>query len=318
MLPATGARESNETSRQVLYFFDPPNCTPRVAFMSDDILLGSHMSTSGGMARAIERGESIGCTAIQVFVKGNTRWQWPPLKPDDVKNFRDGMKRKNIRSVIAHAIYLVNLCSDKAEFVRKSIDDMIDEVNRCDELGIPGVVMHPGAHCGAGCEAGIEMIAKGLNEVFKATPGRTARILLETTAGQGSCLGNEFEQIAAVIERVERKDRLGVCLDTCHVFAAGFDVRTREGYDSMWALFDKTIGRKMLMAIHLNDSKQPLGSRKDRHEHIGKGHLGLEPFRFIMNDPKLKNIPKVLETDKDDAMTEDKENMATLRSLVAK
>ncbi|MGI8905249.1 MAG: deoxyribonuclease IV [Candidatus Sumerlaeaceae bacterium] len=286
--------------------------------MSDDILLGAHMSTAGGMPRAIERGESIGCTAIQVFVKGNTRWQWPPLKPEDIKQFREGMERKSIRSVIAHAIYLVNLCSDKPEFVRKSIDDMIDEVNRCDVLGIPGVVMHPGAHCGAGCEAGIEAIAHGLNEVFASTPKGTARILLETTAGQGSCLGNQFEELAAIIDGVERKDRLGVCLDTCHVFAAGFDVRTREGYDLMWKDFDRIVGRKMLMAIHLNDSKQPLGSRKDRHEHIGKGQLGLEPFRFIMNDPKLKKIPKVLETDKDDKMTEDQENMATLRSLLAK
>lgn len=276
------------------------------------------MSTSGGMPRAIERGESIGCTAIQVFVKGNTRWQWPPLKQDDVIKFREGMERKNIRSVIAHAIYLVNLCSDKPEFVRKSVDDMTDELNRCDQLGIPGVVMHPGAHCGAGCEAGIEAIARGLNEVFAATPEGTARVLLETTAGQGSCLGNQFEDLAGIIERVERKDRLGVCLDTCHVFAAGFDLRTRDGYDKMWADFDSIVGRKMLMAIHLNDSKQPLGSRKDRHEHIGKGEMGLEPFRFIMNDAKLKKIPKVLETDKDDAMTEDKENMATLRSLVGK
>jgi deoxyribonuclease-4 len=276
------------------------------------------MSTSGGMSRAIERGESIGCTAIQVFVKGNTRWQWPALKPDDVKKFREGIERKQIRSVIAHAIYLVNLCSDKPEFLRKSIDDMIDELNRCDELGIPGVVMHPGAQCGQGCEAGIELVAKGLNEVFAATPNGKARVLLETTAGQGSCLGNAFEELAAIIDQVDNKERLGVCLDTCHVFAAGFDLRTEDGYRKMWTDFDRIIGRKWLMAIHLNDSKQPLGSRKDRHEHIGKGHLGLEPFRFIMNDSRLEKIPKVLETDKDDEMTEDKENMATLRSLVAK
>lgn len=286
--------------------------------MTDDILLGAHMSTAGGMPRAIERGESIGCTAIQVFVKGNTRWQWPALKPEDVKKFREGLERKKVRSVIAHAIYLVNLCSDKPEFLRKSIDDMIDEVNRCDELGIPGVVMHPGAHCGAGCEAGIELVARGLNEVFASTPNGKARVLLETTAGQGSCLGNQFQELAAIIDRVENKERLGVCLDTCHVFAAGFDLRTQDGYESMWAEFDLIIGRKWLMAIHLNDSKQPLGSRKDRHEHIGKGQLGLEPFRFIMNDSKLNKIPKVLETDKDDEMTEDKENMATLRSLVGK
>jgi deoxyribonuclease-4 len=286
--------------------------------MSDDLLLGAHMSTAGGMSMAVDRGESIGCTAIQVFVKGNTRWQWPALKPDDVKKFRAGMRRKNIRSVVAHAIYLVNLASVNPEFIRKSIDDMIDELNRCDELGIPALVMHPGAHCGSGCEAGLAAVIRGINQVFDASPKGKARILLETTAGQGSCLGHQFVELKEIINGVERKDRIGVCIDTCHVFAAGFDLRTREGYNAMWKDFDSIIGRKMLMAIHLNDSKLPCGSRRDRHEHIGKGQLGLEPFRFIMNDPKLRKIPKVLETDKNLEMREDKENMAVLRSLVAK
>lgn len=283
---------------------------------STDRLLGSHMSTRGGMAKAIERGESIGCTAIQVFVKGNTRWQFPPLKADDVSAFREGLQRGNVRSVIAHAIYLVNLCSDKPEFVLKSIDDLVDELTRCEQLGITGLVMHPGAHCGAGCESGIDAVAEGLNKVFEATSDLKAEILLETTAGQGSCLGHQFSEIAEIIHRVERKDRLGVCLDTCHVFAAGNDIRTREGYEKMWSDFDALIGREWLSAIHLNDSKNPCGSRKDRHDHIGKGHVGLEAFRFLMNDPTLRDIPMVLETEKDDDMTEDKENMALLRSLI--
>jgi len=283
---------------------------------SAEPLLGAHMSTKGGMSAALERGESIGCTAIQVFVKGNTRWQFPPLKPDDVARFRDGLQRGQIRSVIAHAIYLVNLCSDKPEFVVKSIDDLVDELSRCEQLGIPGLVMHPGAHCGAGCDAGIEAVAKGLNTVFERTADLKAQVLLETTAGQGSCLGHQFSDIAEIIHRVERKDRLGVCLDTCHVFAAGFDIRTREGYESMWRDFDTVIGREWLSAIHLNDSKNPLGSRKDRHDHIGKGQMGIEPFRFLMNDGSLRDIPMVLETEKDDEMTEDKENLATLRGLI--
>lgn len=283
---------------------------------SDTALLGAHMSTRGGIARAVERGESIGCTAIQVFVKGNTRWQSPPLKPEDVKGFREGMERGNVRCAIAHAIYLVNLCSDKPEFVQKSIDDLVDELTRCEQLGITGLVMHPGAHCGAGCEAGIAAVAEGLNKVFAATAELKAEIFLETTAGQGSCLGHQFSEIAEIIHLVERKDRLGVCLDTCHVFAAGMDIRTREGYDRMWSDFDALLGREWLSAIHLNDSKNPVGSRKDRHEHIGKGHLGLEPFRHLMNDPNLRDIPMVLETEKDDEMTEDKENLATLRGLV--
>lgn len=275
------------------------------------------MSTSGGMAKAIERGEAIGCTAIQVFVKGNTRWQFPPLKDDDLKAFHAGMKRGNIKSVIAHAIYLVNLCSDKPEFVRKSVDDLIDELTRCEALGIPGLVLHPGAHCGAGEECGLTAIVAGLDEVFEATAGFKAQILLETTAGQGSCLGWQFSELAHIIQGVKQPERLGVCLDTCHVFAAGYDIRTKEGYDRLWSDFDSAVGRDRLKAIHVNDSKQPCGSRKDRHDHIGQGEMGLEPFRFLMNDKSLQNVPKVLETEKDKEMTEDVENMNILKSLIA-
>ncbi len=284
--------------------------------MTTELLLGSHMSTAGGVGKAIERGESIGCTAIQVFVKGNTRWQFPPLKDADVAAFRAGMERGNIKSVIAHAIYLVNLCSDKPEFVRKSVDDLVDELTRCETLGIPGLVLHPGAHCGAGCDAGLTAIVAGLDEVFEATAGFKAQILLETTAGQGSCLGWQFSELDYIIKHVRQPDRLGVCLDTCHVFAAGYDISNKTGYKKLWADFDSVIGRDRLKAIHLNDSKQPCGSRKDRHHHIGQGEIGLEAFRLIMNDKSLRHVPMVLETDKDDAMTEDVENMKLLRSLV--
>lgn len=284
--------------------------------MTTELLLGSHMSTAGGMAKAIERGESIGCTAIQVFVKGNTRWQFPPLKDDDVAAFRAGLKRGNIKSVIAHAIYLVNLCSNKPDFVQKSIDDLVDELTRCHTLGIPGLVLHPGAHVGAGEEAGLAGIVAGLDEVFDTTAGMDTQILLETTAGQGSCLGWQFAELGHLIRNVKQPERLGVCLDTCHVFAAGYDIRTADGYQQMWTQFDAEVGRDRLKAIHLNDSKNPCGSRKDRHHHIGQGEIGLEAFRFLMNDESLRSVPMVLETEKDKAMTEDIENMAILRSLL--
>lgn len=275
------------------------------------------MSTAGGMAKSIERGESIGCTAIQVFVKGNTRWQFPPLREDDAAAFRAGLKRGNIKSVIAHAIYLVNLASNKPEFVRKSIDDLVDELTRCEALGISGLVLHPGSHVGAGVDAGLTAIVAGLDEVFELTKGFKTQILLETTAGQGTNMGWQFDEIAQIINRVKQPDRLGVCLDTCHVYAAGYDISTAEGYAKLWADFDAVIGRHRLKAIHLNDSKHVCGSRKDRHEHIGKGAIGLEAFRFLMNDASLRHIPMVLETEKDAAMTEDVENMAVLKGLIA-
>jgi deoxyribonuclease-4 len=284
--------------------------------MTTELLLGSHMSTAGGMAKAIERGESIGCTAIQVFVKGNTRWQFPPLKDDDIAAFRAGLERGNIKSVIAHAIYLVNLASDKQEFVRKSVDDLVDELTRCETLGIPGLVLLPVAHCGAGDDCGLAAIVAGLDEVFQATADFKVQILLETTAGQGSCLGWQFSELAHIINNVRKPERLGICLDTCHVFAAGYDIRTEAGYKQLWADFDSVIGRDNLKAIHLNDSKQPCGSRKDRHHHIGQGEIGLEAFKFIMNDKSLRGIPMVLETEKDKEMTEDVKNMKLLRSLL--
>lgn len=282
---------------------------------TDDFLLGSHMSTAGGMANAFERGESAGCTAMQVFVKGNTRWQFPPLKEDDVRRFRAFAEISPVRSVIAHAIYLVNLASDKPDFMRKSVDDLVDELTRCDALGIPGLVMHPGAHCGAGVEEGITRIVARLDEVFDATPDGRCQILLETTAGQGSCIGHELDHLKQIIERVAKPERLGVCVDTCHVFSAGYEINTREGYDSFWKEFSDLLGMDRLKALHLNDSMKPFASKLDRHEHIGKGTLGLEAFRMIMNDERLRRVPMVLETDKSADLHEDRENIALLRSL---
>jgi deoxyribonuclease-4 len=281
-----------------------------------EVLLGTHVSTAGGFCKALDRAESIGCTAMQVFVKGNTRWAFPAPKTEDVAKYRERISKSGVQSVIAHSIYLVNLCSNNPEFLRKSIEDMVDEIQRCELLGIEGLVMHPGAHCGAGVEFGIEQVAKALDTIFEQTPDAKCRVLLETTAGQGSSVGGQFEHVAEIMKQVRNQKRLGVCLDTCHVFAAGYEIRNPESYGAMWKQFDKVIGMKKLRAIHLNDSKKGLGSKLDRHEHIGKGELGLEPFRFIMNDPALRGIPMVLETDKDPDMKQDVENLEVLKSLL--
>jgi deoxyribonuclease IV len=270
------------------------------------------------MVKALERAEAIKCLAMQVFVKGNTRWEWPAPKLEDAREFKARLKDSPVQKCVAHAIYLVNLCATNAEFVRKSIVDMVDEIERCDLYGIPGVVMHPGAHCGAGVEQGIEQIAAALDLIFERTPKGKCRILLETTAGQGSAIGGEFTHIADIIARVKHRKRLGVCVDTCHLFAAGHDLRTRAGYDAMWTEFDRVIGLDRLAAIHLNDSKKPLGSHVDRHEHIGQGELGIEPFRMLLNDMRLRHLPMILETEKDPDMKHDRRNLKLLRGLVAR
>jgi deoxyribonuclease-4 len=193
---------------------------------------------------------------------------------------------------------------------------LITELERCEALEVPWLVLHPGSHVGSGEKAGLERVAQGLGEVHAATPGFRARILLETTAGQGDSLGHTFEQLARIIELTPQGERLGVCLDTCHVFAAGYELRTVEGYAAMMEAFDKAIGLQRLKALHLNDSKGELGERKDRHEHIGKGHIGLEGFRNVVNDPRLAGLPGLLETPKGDDLEEDRENLRVLRSLV--
>ncbi len=279
-------------------------------------LLGTHVSVAGGMTAGLDRAESIGCTAMQVFVKGNTRWQFPPQKPDDIASFRERIADSRVRAVVAHSIYLVNLASSNPEIRRKSIEDMVDELSRCAALGIPGLVVHPGAHGGDGIEAGIARVASAIDEIHTALPDCESRILLETTAGQGTTVGGTFADIASIITQTRDGKRLSVCLDTCHVFAAGKELRTREGYDATWDEFEREIGIARLAAIHVNDSKKPFGSRLDRHEHIGKGELGLEPFRMLVNDPRLRGIPMVLETDKGPDMKEDVENLAVLRGLI--
>jgi deoxyribonuclease-4 len=218
--------------------------------------------------------------------------------------------------VIAHAAYLINLCAVDPGVLARSRDAYEDELRRCEVLGVAGLVVHPGAHLGAGEAVGLERIAASLNEIHARTEGFRTLTLLETTAGQGTTLGYTFAQLRTMIDGIQQQERVGVCLDTCHVFAAGYDIRTASGWESLMEEFDRTLGRDRLKAIHVNDSKKDLGSRVDRHEHIGLGRIGLEGFRFLMNAPELAGIPKILETEKSDDMHEDLENMDRLRSLI--
>ncbi|MEO7168369.1 MAG: deoxyribonuclease IV [Spartobacteria bacterium] len=278
-------------------------------------LLGAHMSIAGGAQRAIERARSIECTAMQIFVKNNMQWFARPLIREEIKAFREHAQRAELAAVFAHANYLINLAATNPQFLANSIRALSEELTRADQLGLPFLVLHPGAHLGAGEESGLDKVVTSIDQVFARVPKVKTRIALETTAGQGSCLGHRFEHLAAIISKVRAPERLCVCLDTAHVFAAGYDLTTTEGTRQTFREFDRTIGLEQLVALHLNDSKTGRGSRVDRHEHIGKGQIGLEAFRFIMRDRRFRKIPKVLETPKGKELHEDVENMKTLRGL---
>lgn len=278
--------------------------------------LGAHESISGGLHLAFERARSVGCDAVQLFVKSSRAWAVHPLTEEEIRLFREKAAETGIHPAVGHASYLLNPAAPQEELWRKSRDTLIVELERCEALGIPYLVLHPGSHMGAGEEEGLRRVARALGEVHAATRGFRARILLETTAGQGTNLGYRFEQLAWLMENTPEGDRLGVCLDTCHVFAAGYDLRTAEAYRETLATFDRVIGLDRLCVVHFNDCKSPLGSRVDRHEHIGKGELGLEPFRLFVNDPRFADLPGLLETPKSEDLHEDRENLAVLRSLV--
>src|SRR5437660_1784791 len=279
------------------------------------ILLGAHMSIAGGVHTAIERGRSINCTAIQMFVKNNMQWFARPLTRKEIRAFLEHPHRGELLSIFAHANYLINLAATNPQFHANSIRALSEELTRADQLELPFLVLHPGAHLGAGEETGLEKIVKSINRVFRKIRKVKTRIALETTAGQGSCLGHRFEQIAYIIQNVRERERLCVCLDTAHIFAAGYDIGSEAGVKKTFREFDRVIGRERLAAIHLNDSKTARGSRVDRHQHIGKGQIGLDAFRFIMRDRRFKKIPKVLETPKGAEMREDIANLKTLCEL---
>lgn len=278
--------------------------------------LGAHESIAGGVYHAFDRAASVGCDTVQIFVKPNRAWAFNTMTAEDVARFHERQNETGITPVVGHASYLLNLASPKEDLWIRSRDTLIGELERCEMLGASGLVLHPGAHVGSGKAAGLDRVAQALGEVHAATAGLKAEILLETTAGQGTSLGASFEQLARLIEATPKGERLGICLDTCHVFAAGYELRTPQGYAATMAAFDRTIGLDRLKAIHLNDSQYDLGERRDRHEHIGRGHIGLEGFRNLLNDPQLDGLPGFLETPKSPDLHEDAENLAVLRSLV--
>lgn len=274
------------------------------------------MSVSGGVFKALERGHSIGCDVVQIFVKNNMQWMGRPHPPADVAQFKAEKSRHQFAAVFGHTGYLINLGAADSGNRVKSLQSLIQEITFAGALDLPFLVLHPGAHLGAGEKEGLRRIVAGLDEVVRATKDSKVRIALENTAGQGSCLGDQIEHLAAIYDAVENSKRLGLCIDTAHLFAAGNDIRTAEGWDKTMAKIDKLIGRKEILAFHLNDSKTDLGSRVDRHENIGKGKIGLEGFRHIVNDARFKNIPGCLETPKSEDLHEDVANLAVLRSLV--
>ena len=281
---------------------------------------GAHMSVAGGLETAFRRGVAVGCDCLQIFVKNQRQWSAAPLTGDQIARFEAARGETGLTPVLAHAGYLLNLASPDGPTRRRSILGLIDELERGAALGLPGLVLHPGAYREGTLAGGIKRVVKALDRVHRACPGYSCKILLETTAGQGTSIGYRFEQLAAICHGVADSDRLGVCLDTCHLFAAGYDFRTAEGYAAMIDELDSAIGVANVRCIHLNDSKRELGSRVDRHEHIGKGKIGKVGLAHFVNDPRLVRAPMILETPKGKdgrGADLDKVNLKRLRGLLA-
>ena len=275
------------------------------------VLLGAHISTSGGVSQAIGRARACGFTAAQIFVKNNKQWFAPPLAKEEIARFRAGRKESGI-FFFAHNSYLVNLGSQDPELFSTSVRAMTAELERAEALGLPFIVMHPGSHGGAGEEAGLRRIAQGLEEIARQTAGFSCRMALEITAGQGRALGYKLEQLQRLIESVADEKRFGICLDTAHLYAAGYNLKASDGYQETMARVESLFGLRRVLGLHLNDSKAPLGKRVDRHEHLGEGEIGLDCFKWIVQDPRWATTPKVLETPKSEEMHEDVENLAKL------
>jgi len=279
-------------------------------------ILGAHMSIAGGTPRAIERAEKVRCTALQIFVKNASRWTAPEISEQESAEFRKLRGESRLRSVLAHDSYLINLASPDQDLWNRSILALCDELGRSEKLGLDFLVAHPGAHLKSGENEGIRRISQAIDLIHQKTVGFSVKIALETTAGQGSNLGYRFEQLRDMISGCQHPEKLAVCLDTCHVFAAGYDIRDEECYQQTLQSFDETIGLERLAVIHLNDSKRELGSRVDRHNHIGHGQIGERAFKLIMNDRRMAFIPKILETPKGDDDSWDGKNLRKLESLL--
>lgn len=279
-------------------------------------LLGAHTSTNGGVAAAVDLAEKLQFTAMQIFTKNNNRWASKPLADKEIALYKDKLSKSSIKIVVSHDSYLINLCASDGELLEKSRASFLDELERCELLGIPYLNFHPGSHGGQGEKEGIKIIAESLNIAHEKTKGHKVKSMLEATAGQGTAIGYRFEHLREIIDLVDEKERMCVCIDTAHIFAAGYDLKTKEGYNKTFKEFDDIVGIDLLKCFHFNDSKKDLGSRVDRHEHIGQGFIGVEGFTNLMNDKKLEHIPKILETPKGKEQLEDIENINVLVSLI--
>lgn len=279
------------------------------------LLLGAHMSIVGGLEQAIIRGNSIGCTAIQIFTKSNRQWHAKEITTDDALLFQTTFKNSGIKYIAAHASYLINIGAPNHEINHKSLKSLITELQRCELLQIPYLILHPGNGLGTPEAECLKLIAQNINIALSDSPSKTI-LLLENTAGQGHNTGFKFEQLADIIAQVKDQSRIGVCLDTCHAYAAGYDLSTTEGYEKTWAEFRKHLGYRLLKFIHVNDSKQALDSRVDRHEHIGAGKIGKLGFKLLFNDAHLFDVPKVLETPQTQKLVDDVNNMQIIVNLL--
>lgn len=278
-------------------------------------MLGAHVSIAGGIHNAPHNGKTARCEVVQIFTRSRNQWRAKKLVAPEVEKFREAQEETGVKVVCAHDNYLINLASPDRALFRKSCNAFVEEMKRCDLLGIPILVAHPGAHVGSGEKKGLMRITEAFNRIFDRTPDGRVTICLETTAGQGTSLGYRFEHLAEIIDKVENAERLAICLDTCHVFVAGYPIKTKSGYRTTMKAFDDLLGLERLLVIHMNDAKRELGSRIDRHERIGKGCIGTEPFGYILNDRRLAKVPKILETPKK-SPRDDRMNLKTLRSLV--
>lgn len=296
----------------------PPRIESRFLFPdAPGDLLGAHLSTRGGVCTIFDRAKRIDASAIALFSKNASQWKAKPLGAEECGQFRSERAARGNPPVIVHAAYLINLATTNPEFLQKSIAGLVDELTRAEQLGAHALVLHPGAHMGAGVQAGLDQIARSLDRVHALLPSNPVMTLLETAAGQGSCVGCTYEELGTILRLVGDPARVGICVDTCHVFSAGYEIRTRAGWDAMVEEIEREVGLANVGAFHLNDSKKPLGSRVDRHQHIGEGEIGLDAFRFVLNDERFRGIPKLLETPKPDEFEADVRNLTALRSLLA-
>lgn len=278
--------------------------------------LGAHVSVAGGMPSAIERATELGCTAIQVFVKNANQWRGRDIGDEEAAAFRAAHAASRVGPLLAHASYLINLCATDPALLSRSRQALADELARCARLGVGGLVVHPGAHLGAGEEAGMDLVAASLDAVLAALPDSPVRVLLENTAGQGSCLGWRLEHLAGIRRRLAARQRVGVCLDTCHAFAAGYAIHEAGGYEDFLGEVEERLGLAAVGALHLNDSVRPFASRRDRHANLGEGEVGLDAFARLLHDPRLLGAPMVVETEPGRGMEGHRRDLETLRGLV--